>query len=93
MVAIDQGEASMIPMKGSCGKKMIPEYGLFSQCSSWFCQAVEPCEKIISKAPLFSSVISGILERGPRVGRRITTIFWPFRRRVVTGKPFGWCLV
>ena len=31
----------------------------------------KPCEKIISKAPLFSSVILGYSKRGQRVGRRL----------------------
>ena len=38
-------------------------------------EAVETLEKIISKAPLFSSVISGILEKRSKSGQEITTIF------------------
>ena len=50
----------------------------------------KPCEKIISKAPLFSSVISGILEKRSKSGQEITTIFWPFRQRVVTCRKTIW---
>ncbi|MEG3142194.1 2-dehydropantoate 2-reductase N-terminal domain-containing protein [Streptococcus sp. 2A/TPW/M5] len=46
-------------------------------------EAVETLRKIISKAPLFSSVISGILEKRSKSGQEITTIFWLFRQRVV----------
>ena len=35
----------------------------------------KPCEKIISKAPLFSSVISGILEKRSKSGQETMTIF------------------
>lgn len=35
----------------------------------------KPCEKIISKAPSFSSAISGILEKRSKSGQEITTIF------------------
>ena len=38
-------------------------------------EAVETLRKIISKAHLFSSVISGILEKRSRSGQGITTIF------------------
>ena len=54
----------------------------------------KPCEKIISKAPSFSSAISGIHERCPRVGRRLRLYSilsdsgWSH-----AGRPFGWCLV
>ena len=35
----------------------------------------KPCEKIISKAPSFSSAISGIHEKMSKSGQEITTIF------------------
>lgn len=52
------------------------------------------CEKIMSKAPLFSSVISGILERGRGVGRRLR-LYSSFSNcwRPDAGWPFGWGLV
>ena len=59
-------------------------------------EAVETLRKTISKAPLFSSVISGILEKRSKSGQGITTIFWPFRQRVVTCKRTIWmvsCLI
>ena len=39
---------------------------------------------------LFSSVISGILEKRSKSGQGITTIFWPFRQRVVICKRTIW---
>ena len=59
-------------------------------------EAVETLRKTISKAPLFSSVISGILEKRSKSGQGITTIFWPFRQRVVTCRRTIWmesCLI
>lgn len=53
-------------------------------------EAVETLRKIISKAPLFSSVISGILEKRSKSGQEITIIFWPFRQRVVTCRRTIW---
>ena len=53
-------------------------------------EAVETLRKIISKVPLFSSVISGVLEKRSKSGQEITTIFWHFRQRVVTCRRTIW---
>lgn len=47
-------------------------------------EAVETLRKIISKAHLFSSVISGILEKRSKSGQGTTTIFWLFQLLEVT---------
>jgi len=53
-------------------------------------EAVETLRKNNSKVPLFSSVISGILEKRSKSGQGITTIFWLFRQRVVTCRRTIW---
>ena len=50
----------------------------------------KPCEKIISKAPSFSSAISGIHEKMSKSGQEIMTIFWPFRQLEVTCRRTIW---
>ena len=53
-------------------------------------EAVETLRKKISKAPWFSSVISGILKKRSKSGQGIMTIFWPFRQRAVTCRRTIW---
>lgn len=53
-------------------------------------EAVETLRKIISKAPSFSSAISGIHEKRSKSGQEITTIFWLFRQRAVICRRTIW---